>query len=169
MSRPLPVPLYSLTWRIKRLLLAVLLWGVGRTLARAARVDPVVHSELHHLPDGFCLHLGTRGLRSGLTLEKQGECWRASRATPTLTLTFKHPDVALAVLGFRLGINQSFCEGRVSVEGDLTAAMHLVRALETLESLLLPAFLARPLLRHYRAPQRKLQRASSICLGLLIS
>ncbi len=65
------------------------------------------------------------------------------------------------------GINQAFCENRLLVEGDLDAAMHLVRALEQLQSLILPAFIARPLLRHYPDPHRKLARACHIYLGLL--
>ncbi|ENY73530.1 hypothetical protein G114_02164 [Aeromonas diversa CDC 2478-85] len=169
MSKALTLPLSTLAWQGKRTLITLLMWGMGRTLSRAARVDPVVARELAPLPDGFCFQLKVRGLGCHLTLQKQGAIWRASRAAPTLCMTFKHPQTALRVLGFRLGINQSFCEGRVSVEGDLTAAMHLVRALEALESLLLPAFLARPLLRQYRAPERKLPRALNICAGLLIA
>ena len=40
-------------------------------------------------------------------------------------------------------------------------------ALEQLQSLILPAFIARPLLRHYPDPHRKLARACHIYLGLL--
>ncbi|MNF65202.1 hypothetical protein D3C84_469560 [compost metagenome] len=53
------------------------------------------------------------------------------------------------------------------MEGDITAAMHLVRALEQLQALILPAFIARPLLRHYPSPRHKLTRACHIYLGLL--
>lgn len=48
-----------------------------------------------------------------------------------------------------------------------TVAMHLVRALEQLQALILPAFIARPLLRHYPDPSHKLSRACHIYLGLL--
>ena len=51
--------------------------------------------------------------------------------------------------------------------GNLTVAMHLVRALEQLQALILPAFIARPLLRHYPSPRHKLSRACHIYLGLL--
>jgi hypothetical protein len=71
------------------------------------------------------------------------------------------------VFSFRLGINQAFCENRLLVEGDITAAMHLVRGLEQLQSLILPAFMVRPLLRHYPDPADKLSRAGRIYLGLL--
>ena len=49
-------------------------------------------------------------------------------------------------------------------ESDVT---HLVRALEQLQALILPAFIARPLLRHYPSPRHKLTRACHIYLGLL--
>jgi len=84
-----------------------------------------------------------------------------------LRVCFKHPAIAFRAFSFRLGINQAFCENRLLVEGDLGAAMHLVRALEQLQALILPAFIARPLLRHYPSPRHKLTRACHIYLGLL--
>ena len=41
------------------------------------------------------------------------------------------------------------------------------QALEQLQALILPAFIARPLLRHYPSPRHKLTRACHIYLGLL--
>lgn len=158
----------SVPQRIRLRALALLLWGLGRLLRRAARVDPLIHAELAPLPVGFCLQLGSLGLARPLILHKQAQGWSTAPATTTLRLTFKHPDVALRVLGLRLGINASFCEGRLSAEGDLVAAMHWVRALEALQAVLLPPRLARPLLRDYQRPPRQLRRALTILAGLLL-
>ena len=148
-----------------------LLWIIGRTLCRAARVDEAVRRELAPLPEGLCIRLGVHGLRHGLTLHKVAGRWRcgppATPAPHSLRVCFKHPAIAFRVLSFRLGINQAFCENRLLVEGDITAAMHLVRGLEQLQSLILPAFMVRPLLRHYPDPADKLSRAGRIYLGLL--
>ncbi|MFM4963115.1 hypothetical protein ACEUBT_05080 [Aeromonas bivalvium] len=160
----------------RRLWIGSLLWIIGRTLCRAARVDEAVRRELAPLPDGLTIRLAVNGLAGGLTLHKTAGRWRTGAApephpgdaaSHSLRVRFKHPAVAFRALSFRLGINQAFCENRLLVEGDLDAAMHLVRALEQLQSLILPAFIARPLLRHYPDPHRKLARACHIYLGLL--
>lgn len=160
----------------RRLWIGSLLWIIGRTLCRAARVDEAVRRELAPLPDGLTIRLAVNGLGGGLTLHKTAGRWRTGAApeprpgdaaSHSLRVHFKHPAVAFRALSFRLGINQAFCENRLLVEGDLDAAMHLVRALEQLQSLILPAFIARPLLRHYPDPHRKLARACHIYLGLL--
>ncbi|MFQ2903705.1 hypothetical protein ACK30V_09405 [Aeromonas caviae] len=158
----------------RRLWIGSLLWVIGRTLCRAARVDEAVRRELAPLPDGLSIQLAVNGLTGGLTIHKAGGRWRTGAAPQPdeaaphpLRVHFKHPAIAFRTLSFRLGINQAFCENRLQVEGDLSAAMHLVRALEQLQSLILPAFIARPLLRHYPDPHRKLARACHIYLGLL--
>ncbi|MFG0833583.1 hypothetical protein ACF8OI_08575 [Aeromonas bivalvium] len=160
----------------RRLWIGSLLWIIGRTLCRAARVDEAVRRELAPLPDGLTIRLAVTGLAGGLTLHKTAGRWRTGAApeprpgdaaSHSLRVRFKHPAVAFRALSFRLGINQAFCENRLLVEGDLDAAMHLVRALEQLQNLILPAFIARPLLRHYPDPHRKLARACHIYLGLL--
>ncbi|MEG0006578.1 MAG: SCP2 sterol-binding domain-containing protein [Aeromonas sp.] len=148
-----------------------LLWVLGRTLCRAARVDEAVCRELSPLPDGLCIRLEIAGYRQGLVLHKREGRWRCgapSQAVPhPLRVRFKHPAIAFRALSFRLGINQAFCENRLLVEGDLTVAMHLVRAIEQLQTLILPAFIAEPLMRHYPSPTAKLTRAGRIYLGLL--
>lgn len=128
--------------------------------------------ELAPLPEGLCIRLEVHGLPHGLTLHRgPGAGAAAPRRGATsphlLRVCFKHPAIAFRALSFRLGINQAFCENRLLVEGDLSAAMHLVRALEQLQALILPAFIARPLLRHYPSPRHKLTRACHIYLGLL--
>lgn len=156
----------------RRLWIGGLLWVIGRTLCRAARVDEAVRRELAPLPEGLCIRLEVSGIKRGLTLHKRAGRWRCGAAPDPgglhpLRVRFKHPAIAFRALSFRLGINQAFCENRLLVEGDLGAAMHLVRALEQLQTLILPAFIARPLLRHYPSPRHKLTRACHIYLGLL--
>ena len=157
----------------RRLWIGSLLWVIGRTLCRAARVHEGVRPGLAPLPEGLRIRLEVHGLPYGLTLHQVAGRWRCGPAplgatSPhVLRVCFKHPAIAFRAFSFRLGINQAFCENRLLVEGDLGAAMHLVRALEQLQALILPAFIARPLLRHYPSPRHKLTRACHIYLGLL--
>jgi len=130
----------------RRLWIGSLLWIIGRTLCRAARVDEAVRRELAPLPDGLTIRLEVNGMTRGLSLYKFAGRWHcgeeAGRAHSTcahdgphpLRVRFKHPAVAFRALSFRL---------------------------------VLPAFIARPLLRHYPDPHRKLARACHIYLGLL--
>lgn len=157
----------------RRLWIATLLWVIGRTLCRAARVDEAVRQELAPLPDGLTIRLEVAGLTQALIIHKAAGNWQcgaqphASGDLHHLRVRFKHQGIAFRALSFRLGVNQAFSENRLLVEGDLTVAMHLVRGLEQLQSLILPAFIARPLLRHYPAPTNKLGRACNIYLGLV--
>ncbi|MCH7346478.1 SCP2 sterol-binding domain-containing protein [Aeromonas sp. MR7] len=157
----------------RRLWIATLLWVIGRTLCRAARVDEAVRQELAPLPDGLTIRLEVAGLSQALIIHKAAGRWQCGAPTHAsgdlhpLRVRFKHPGIAFRALSFRLGVNQAFSENRLLVEGDLTVAMHLVRALEQLQALILPTFIARPLLRHYPDPRRKLARACHIYLGLL--
>ncbi|EQB2596863.1 hypothetical protein ACYHQE_000428 [Aeromonas salmonicida] len=157
----------------RRLWIATLLWVIGRTLCRAARVDEAVRRELAPLPDGLTIRLEVAGLTQALIIHKAAGRWQcgvpahASSDLHPLRVRFKHPGIAFRALSFRLGVNQAFSENRLLVEGDLTVAMHLVRALEQLQALILPTFIARPLLRHYPSPRNKLTRACHIYLGLL--
>ncbi|MFQ1791053.1 hypothetical protein ACK348_09500 [Aeromonas veronii] len=157
----------------RRLWITTLLWVVGRTLCRAARTDEAVRRELAQLPDGLAIRLEVGGIGYAMNMHKQGGRWypdapAAPHATiHPLRVRFKHPNIAFRALSFRLGVNQAFGENRLLVEGDLTVAMHLVRGLEQLQSLILPAFIARPLLRHYPAPTNKIGRACNIYLGLV--
>lgn len=168
MRRPVSA---SLAASGRRLWTLALLWVLGRVLCRAARVDETVRRELGALPDGLCIRLEVHGYRQGLSLHKSAGRWRCGappRATSQwLRIRFKHPAIAFRALSFRLGINRAFCENRLLVEGDPAVAMHLVRAIEQLQALILPAFIARPLMRHYPAPSHKLPRACHIYLGLL--
>ncbi|WAG12462.1 SCP2 sterol-binding domain-containing protein [Aeromonas dhakensis] len=156
----------------RQLWITSLLWIIGRTLCRAARVDEAVRRELAPLPDGLTIRLEVGGMAQGLTIHKADGRWQSGPAPDAgalhpLRVRFKHPAIAFRALSFRLGVNQAFSENRLLVEGDLTVAMHLVRALEQLQALILPAFIARPLLRHYPDPSHKLSRACHIYLGLL--
>nr|WP_045529679.1 hypothetical protein [Aeromonas hydrophila] len=147
----------------RRLWISCLLWIIGRTLCRAARIDEAVRQELAPLPDGLTIRLEVSGMAHG---RQSGPAPDTGGLHP-LRVRFKHPAIAFRALSFRLGVNQAFSENRLLVEGDLTVAMHLVRALEQLQALILPAFIARPLLRHYPSPRHKLSRACHIYLGLL--
>lgn len=168
MRRPVSA---SLAASGRRLWTLALLWVLGRVLCRAARVDEAVRRELGALPDGLCIRLEVHGYRQGLSLHKSAGRWRCGEpplaAPHPLRVRFRHPAIAFRTLSFRLGINQAFCENRLLVEGDLVGAMHLVRAIEQLQALILPAFIARPLMRDYPSPPRKLARACHIYLGLL--
>lgn len=157
----------------RRLWITTLLWVVGRTLCRAARTDEAVQRELAPLQDGQAIRLEVCGIAYAMNMHKQGGRWYpgapvAPHATlHPLRVRFKHPNIAFRTLSFRLGVNQAFSENRLLVEGDLTVAMHLVRGLEQLQALILPAFIARTLLRDYPAPTNKLGRACNIYLGLV--
>lgn len=59
----------------RRLWIGSLLWIIGRTLCRAARVDEAVRRELAPLPDGLTIRLEVNGMTRGLSLYKFAGRW----------------------------------------------------------------------------------------------
>ena len=60
----------------RRLWIATLLWVIGRTLCRAARVDEAVRQELAPLPDGLTIRLEVAGLTQALIIHKAAGNWQ---------------------------------------------------------------------------------------------
>ncbi|HED0377966.1 TPA: hypothetical protein R4H60_004512, partial [Aeromonas dhakensis] len=61
----------------RRLWITSLLWIIGRTLCRAARVDEAVRRELAPLPDGLTIRLEVGGMAQGLTIHKADGRWQS--------------------------------------------------------------------------------------------
>ena len=155
-----------------RLYLSAALGLVGRAFVLANRLDPDVRRELAALPAGFTFALGVhpRGpavaLRraAGGGLSRLGSCPRE----PHLLMRFANPAAALRVLTFRIGSFELYARGGLAVSGDLAATMAVMRALGVVETLLLPGFIARRVLKRLPGMPRgrKTRERLLLLLGL---
>ncbi|MEQ1519424.1 MAG: hypothetical protein ABL931_23360 [Usitatibacteraceae bacterium] len=133
--------------RIKRAYVAAMLQVVGRGLAAGSRVDIVLSQELGALPAGFQVQLLVLPAGLSVLLQSNGDgtvnLAREVKAKPDLSIRFKHVSHAFLVLTFQEGTARAFANSRLLADGDLAAATRLLRCLDRLETLILPAFIAK--------------------------
>ncbi len=171
MLSPFPIPL-PLFWRAKRLYVRFMLSFIGHGLAKASRTDYVIRKEITVLPDGFTFVMGVAPAGPYLCMKKDGhniKLW-SSFECPNVTIQFKHLAHAFTTLSFRAGAADAFARERMIVDGDLPAAMKLVRCLERLEVLTLPKLIGCKVMRHYPniSLKEKLSGALQIYLGVVV-
>ena len=130
---------------------ALALGLVGRAFAVAHRVDPGLRRELADLPPGFSFALAVhpKGPRAALRMGEDGRLRYLGRGpeSPDVLMRFQNLSAALAVLTFSASAFEVYAKGGFEVSGDLRSTMAFIRALGVLETLLLPGFLARKVLK----------------------
>jgi hypothetical protein len=144
---------YGLRLLLLRLYATVMLWVVGRALVATSRVDETVRAELAPLPQGYQIQMLVMPSGPGFVVECQGDGMLARatavKARPDLRIAFKHVAHAFLVLGFQEGTAQAFARDRMVVHGDVSDAIRLVRCLNTMESLILPRWIAQRAVKRY--------------------
>jgi aldehyde:ferredoxin oxidoreductase len=133
----------------KNLYLQLMFWVMGRAVAAAARVDAAVRVEFDQLEAGFTFAL--RVLPGGpcLVVSKDPEGHPRHLGgvfdgmAVDLDLQIKNTAAAILLFTFQESTAVSFAHQRILVDGDLAAAMNVVRILERVEILLLPRLIAR--------------------------
>jgi len=146
---------------LKALLLRVLLWFLGRGICACARLDSRVAAEVAGWAEGqrLCLDIAPAG--PAMSLAKQAGRLRflGLRAAPEadLVIRFKHLEGALPVFLGLQSIAQSYAERRMTMKGDLTFAMSVVRVMLITEAYLFPALITRRIMQ--RIPPREVSMA----------
>ena len=146
-----PGPSYSL----QRRYVAFMMWLIARLLQAASAADRVIRTEVAHLPEGFSFSMRVRSGAPGLTMRKSRDCLAVVRGVshvrPTLAFEFKHLAHAFLVLSFQESTPQAFANDRLSIDGEFTSAMKVLRCLNRMQALVLPRFVARRALKEYPA------------------
>jgi hypothetical protein len=161
-------------YRLQRIYVRLMMWLVGRLLQASSAVDPVIRSEVAQLPDGFGFAMRVRSGGPGFAMREQAGQLRVQgskdQRPPDLSFDFKHLTHAFLVLGFVEGTATAFARDRMSVDGNPSAGMKIVRCLNRMESIVLPRFVARRALKEYPAIGlgEKLVMAAKIYARLLI-
>lgn len=133
------------------LYLRIALALTGRAVARACAVDPEVRSEFAGLAAGFtfALRVHPAGPSAAWRKEEDGSLSYigAGPRDPDVLMRFLHPAAALGVLTFSRSAYECYARNGLAVSGDLGPTMAFIRALGIVETLLLPAFVARRILK----------------------
>lgn len=136
----------GLPYSLQRTYVRFMLWLIGRLLQAASAVDDEVRREVRALPDGFSFAMRVRSGSAGLAIVKQDSRLRAVAAAtappPTLTFEFKHVAHAFLVLSFQESTPRALANDRLSVDGEYPSAMKMLRALNRMQAIVLPRFIA---------------------------
>lgn len=126
---------------MKRRVIAIVFFFLGRGFSAAARLDSRVRREVAHWPDDTVVTIRvapagpqTSWRKTSGLLEHLGP----KHVEPTLLVTFKNVDGAFPVFLGMKGVLQAFAEHRSSLAGDIGLGMSVVRCLHIVEGYLFP-------------------------------
>ncbi|HEY8347439.1 MAG TPA: hypothetical protein VIL07_09250 [Symbiobacteriaceae bacterium] len=146
---------------LKALLIRILLWFLGRVMCACARLDNRVAAEVSTWAEGagLCITVAPSGPAMALQRRDSRLRFLGLRTVPnaTLSITFKHLDGALPVFLGQMSIARAYAEPRMTMKGDLTFAMSVVRAMLVTEAYLFPGLVTRRIMQ--RVPQREVSMA----------
>ena len=144
---------HTLRLALQRLYVALMLWVIGRALVATSRVDDTVRADLAPLPKGYQIQMRVLPQGPGFVWECTGDGTlnRAAvvKPRPDLSIGFKHVAHAFLVLAFQEGTAQAFANDRMVADGDVSHAIRLVRCLNTMETLILPRWVAQRTVKRY--------------------
>lgn len=132
-------------------------WFLGRGICACAVADSRVQAEVRDWEEGARILMRVEPSGPAMALEKRGGRLRflgtREIADPTLTISFKHIDAALPVLLGMTSVAQGYAQRRMTLKGDLTFAMSVVRVMLLVEAYLFPSLITRRIMQ--RVPKRE--------------
>lgn len=138
---------------LRRAYVALMMAVIGRSLVAITRVDPKARSELAPLAAGFVFRMTVLPDGPAFAVERTADgvfaLVKDSTRRADLTVIFKHLRHAFRVFSFQEGTARAFANDRMFVDGQVAAAVRIVRVLERMEAVILPKFVARRALKRY--------------------
>ncbi len=144
---------------MKRRIIAIVFFFLGRGFAACARLDSRVKREVGRWPEGtvVTLRVAPSGPQTSWSVEDGVFRHLGSRAVePTLLVTFKNPEGALP----------AFAEHRSTLAGDISLGMSVVRCLHIVEGYLFPAVMTRRILPSPASREKSMIAAYALTLAV---
>lgn len=142
----IPLDLENISYANQARYVAVMKSVIGRLLAAASQVDPVIQKEVDALPEGYVFEMCTAGLDAKILMQKTPEglvpLAASSEITVDLSIRFKHLTHAFLVFTFQENTSLAQAHGRLVVDGEVALLMKVVRSLNHLQAVILPKFIA---------------------------
>lgn len=147
--------------QLKALLIRIILWFLGRGMCACARADTRAQAEVRDWAEGVRIAMRVAPAGPAMALEKRGGRLRFLGPhgvdDADLLITFKHTDAALPILLGMTSVAQGYAERRMTMKGDLTFAMSVVRVMLLVEAYLFPRLITRRIMQ--RVPAREVSMA----------
>ncbi len=149
----------------KRLYVTTMMQVVGRALQAISEQDDTIQKETSVFPEGFVFTMQVLPKGPGFALRKTSANTLEFLDTPPedkpdLAIYIKHLEHAFRVLSFQESTARAFANDRMIVDGDISFAIRMVRALNRLEAFILPKLVAELAVKEYPSiplPEKVLQ------------
>ena len=151
----------------KRLYVTTMMQVVGRALQAISEQDEKIQRETSVFPVGFVFSMQVLPSGPGFALRKTADNTlefldSVPTEKPDLAIYIKHLEHAFRVLSFQESTARAFANDRMIVDGDISYAIRMVRALNRLEAFILPKLVAELAVKEYPQiplPEKVLQGA----------
>lgn len=137
----------------------IVLFVLGRGFQCLAARDAAIKKEVAGWEESFSIMFRILPRGPYMTLQKINGRMRYTgmqECNADLIINFKNLESAFMVFTAQLGTAQGYAQHRLSVEGDISRAMSLIRCLNIVEFYLFPALIARRILK--RMPSMSLKK-----------
>jgi len=132
--------------KLKRFVVRVSFFVLGRGLQAASRFDNQVKGEVSGWNEGFTVVMKVKWPNLSLAWQKSGDriTYMGSKVTEAdLTVVMKNLESAFLMMTAQIGTSQAYAQHRLQVEGDIVNAMVLTRCLNSVEAYLFPKFISK--------------------------
>lgn len=132
--------------RFETLVTRVFFFFIGMGMQTAYRIDPDVKKEVDSWPETFSFRMAVVGGPSMLMLKKAGSFQYLGEKEAfysDVEMWFKNINFAYLIMTGRISVPNAIYHNRQFVKGSLSYGMSVIRALNTVQTLLLPNFIAR--------------------------
>lgn len=137
---------------MKKIVLALILQVLYRTMRVLDRRDDSVAGDLSQLPEGAVVRICagmTEDAPKLTVVRKNGKLIKGTSGMPAdIEIVFKSISAALRVFTGCESIGTAYCQHRFVLTGNINETMCLVRAIETAEGYLFPRMWNRRILKH---------------------
>lgn len=149
----------------------IVLFVLGRGFQAASKVDKDVQKEIAAWPEGFTVMMRVLPEGPSMVVRKQNDRIKyigTKHNDPDLVVNFKNDDSAFMVFTAQVGTAKGYAEHRMSVKGDLTNAMILIRCLNMIEGYLFPKIINKMILKRVppMPPLKQLYRLYIYLIGI---
>lgn len=145
----------ELSLNLQRAYVIAMMDVIARGLVSTSTIDDEVKQEIAQFPAHFTIQMMVLPSGPGFTLRVNEDhsltILKNFTGKADLSIKFKHISHAFLVFSFQEGTARAFANDRMIADGDVSHAIRLVRCLNRMEALILPAAVAKLAVKRYPA------------------
>lgn len=155
--------------KIKKKIISIILWFLGRGIQSCTRFDESVKKEIQAFDEGFRIMFKVWNSEQTMIVEKKENRLhhipKNKGKEADMTIYFKSIESALMLLTGQMGIAQAYAEHRILLKGDIMLGMSFIRVINIVEAYLFPKFWVKRILKAF--PDRS-SNSFIVYLGLIL-